>query len=137
MSFSLTDNGVREIQKMVHLTVSDCYLMETCHMRLCFSSQMLEISDCNLVTDVGIMDGVLTGTPKPHLRELSLGLLQTLNEPVLFRLSYFYENLSVLDLNGVSIAVTDNAMQHILRHMRFLRKLNVDSCCKVSRCPTT
>lgn len=93
---------------------------------------MLEISDCNLVTDVGIMDGVLTGTPKPHLTELSLGLLQTLNEPVLIRLSYFYENLSVLDLNSVSIAVTDNALQHILRHMRFLRKLNVDSCCKVS-----
>jgi hypothetical protein len=93
---------------------------------------MLEISDCNVVTDVGIMDGVLTGTPKPNLKELSLGLLQTLTEPVLFRLSYFYENLSVLDLGGVSIAVTDNAMQQILRHMRFIRKLNVDSCCKVS-----
>lgn len=98
---------------------------------------MLEISDCNLVTDVGIMDGVLTGTPKPHLKELSLGLLQTLSENVLFRLSYFYENLSVLDLNGVAIAVTDKSMQHILRHMRFLRKLNVDSCCKVSFTLTT
>lgn len=93
---------------------------------------MLEISDCNLVTDVGIMDGVLTGTPKPHLQELSLGLLQTLTEPILLRLSYFYENLSVLDLGGVSIAVTDNSMQSILRHMRFLRKINVESCCKVS-----
>jgi hypothetical protein len=77
------------------------------------------------------MDGVLSGTPKPHLKELNLGLLQTLNEPVLFRLSYFYDKLSVLDLGGVSIAVTDNAMQQILRQMRFLRKLNVESCCKV------
>jgi hypothetical protein len=78
------------------------------------------------------MDGVLSGTPKPRLKELNLGLLQTLTEPVLFRLSYFYDNLTTLDLNGVSIAVTDNAMQQILRHMRFLRKLNVDSCCKVT-----
>lgn len=77
------------------------------------------------------MDGVLSGTPKPHLKELSLGLLQTLNEPVLLRLSYFYDKLSILDLGGVSIAVTDNAMQQIMRQMRLLRKLNVDSCCKV------
>lgn len=28
LSFSLTDNGVREIQKMVHLKVSDCNLNE-------------------------------------------------------------------------------------------------------------
>lgn len=96
---------------------------------------MLEISDCNLVTDVGIMDGVLSGTPKPHLKELNLGLLQTLTEPVLFRLSYFYDQLNILDLGGVSIAVTDTALQNILRHMRFLRKLNVDSCCKVSKLP--
>lgn len=94
--------------------------------------QRLEISDCNIVTDAGIMDGVLSGTPKPRLKDLSLGLLQTLTEPVLIRLSYFYDNLSILDLGGVSIAVTDSSMQHILRHMRFLRKLNVDSCCKVS-----
>lgn len=101
----------------------------------CVLFQMLEISDCNLVTDVGIMDGVLSGTPKPHLKELNLGLLQTLTEPVLFRLSYFYDQLNILDLGGVSIAVTDTALQNILRHMRLLRKLNVDSCCKVSKLP--
>lgn len=78
------------------------------------------------------MDGVLLGTAKPHLKELSLGLLLNLTESVVFRLSYVYENLNVLDLCGVSLAVTDNSLQMIFRHMRLLRSLNVDSCCKVN-----
>lgn len=78
------------------------------------------------------MDGVLLGTPKPYLRNLSLGLLLNLTESVVFRMSYFYENLKVLDLCGVSLAVTDNSLQMIFRHMRLLRSLNVDSCCKVN-----
>lgn len=81
------------------------------------------------------MDGVLSGTPKASLRELNLSLLKDLGEPVVTRLSYFYENLNVLDLGAVTLAVTDNSLQMILRHMRFLRYLNVDSCCKV-RPPT-
>lgn len=93
--------------------------------------QSLEISDCDYVTDVGIMDGVLSGTPKAELRELNLSLLKDLGEPVVTRLSYFYENLNVLDLGAVTLAVTDNSLQMILRHMTFLRYLNVDSCCKV------
>lgn len=73
------------------------------------------------------------GNPKQHLRDLSLGLLQNLTEAVVLRMSYFYENLSVLDLGGVSLAVTDNSLQMILRHMRLLRFFNVDSCCKVNK----
>lgn len=92
----------------------------------------MEISDCDQVTDVGINDGILSGKPKDTLRELNLGLLQNLTETVLYRLSYFYENLTYLDLGGNSIAVTDDSLQRIIRHMRFLKKLNLDSCCKVS-----
>lgn len=77
------------------------------------------------------MDGVLMGNPKKHLKELSLGLLLNLTEAVVLRMSYVYENISALDLNGVSLAVTDHSLQMILRHMIFLRSLNVDSCCKV------
>lgn len=83
------------------------------------------------MTDAGIMDGVLLGPKKCHLRELNLGLLQTLTEACVLRMSYEYENLSALDLGGVSLAVTDNSLQMIFRHMRLLRYLNVDSCCKV------
>lgn len=95
-------------------------------------SQSLEISDCDHVTDVGIIDGVLTGNPKAHLKELNLALLQNLTEAVVLRMSYFYESLNVLDLGGVSLAVTDNSLQMIFRHMRLLRFLNVDSCCKLT-----
>lgn len=76
------------------------------------------------------MDGVLLGNPK--LKELNLSLLQNLTEAVVYRMSYVYENLNVLNLAGVSIAVVDNSLQMILRHMKLLRFLNVDSCCKVS-----
>ena len=109
---NLTDNGVRELVKLEYL-------------------EELEISECDCVTDVGIMDGVLSGKPKASLKNLNLSLLKVLTEPVLHRLSYFYENLNVLDLAGVSLAVTDESLQMIFRHMRFLRFLNVDSCCKV------
>lgn len=71
------------------------------------------------------------GNSKKKLRELSLYLLKSLTEAVVFRMSYVYENLNVLDLGGVSLAVTDNSLQMIFRHMRLLRFLNVDSCCKV------
>lgn len=94
--------------------------------------QSVEISDCDHVTDVGIHDGILSGKPKKTLRELNLGLLQNLTETVICRLSYFYDHLSCLDLGGVSIAVTDESLQQIIRHMGLLRKLNLDSCCKVS-----
>lgn len=77
------------------------------------------------------MDGVLLDTPKPDLKHLSLGLLLNLTEPVIFRMSYLYETLNLLDLCGVSLAVTDNSLQMIFRHMKLLRSFNVDSCCKV------
>jgi hypothetical protein len=83
------------------------------------------------VTDVGILDGVVLGNPKKKLRTLSLCLLQNLTEALVLRMSYVYENLLVLDLGGVSLAVTDHSLQMIFRHMRLLRFLNVDSCCKV------
>lgn len=71
------------------------------------------------------------GPRKCRLRKLNLGLLQSLTEAVVLRMSYVYENLSALDLCGVSLAVTDNSLQMIFRHMKLLRYFNVDSCCKV------
>lgn len=48
------------------------------------------------------------------------------------RMSYILEHLSLLDLAGVAVAVVDTNLQEIFRHMRLLRYLNVDSCCKVN-----
>lgn len=79
------------------------------------------------------MDSVLSEHPKEKLSEIRLSFLLTLTEPVVCRMSYMYaKTLTVLDMAGVSLAVTDNALQMVFRHMTLLRYLNVDSCCKVT-----
>lgn len=78
------------------------------------------------------MEGVLTGNPKEEMREMRLSVMTNLTENVINRMSYFYVNLRVLDLGGVSNAVTDNSIQLVLRHMKLLRFLNVESCCKLT-----
>lgn len=111
---NLTDMGVRELGKLKQL-------------------KSLEISDCDYVTDVGIMEGVLGDeNSKGAMKEMRLSVMTNLTEAVVFRMSYFYENLRVLDLGGVSNAVTDNSIQMIFRHMKFLRFLNIESCCKLT-----
>lgn len=75
---------------------------------------------------------MLQGTPLKALRELYLGLLTELTEGIFPNLACQYENLYTLDLGGTNVAVTDNAMQLIFRHMVSLRFLNVDSCSKVN-----
>ncbi|XP_070508367.1 F-box and leucine-rich repeat protein 13-like [Chironomus tepperi] len=110
---NLTDHGVKELNKLKHL-------------------KSLEISDCDYVTDVGVMEGVLSGDPKDKMEELRLSVMTNLSENIIFRMSYFFPNLKVLDLGGVSNAVTDLSIQLIFRHMKYLRFLNVESCCKLT-----
>ena len=75
---------------------------------------------------------MLQETPFKALRELYLGLLTELTEGIFPNLTCQYENLYTLDLGGTNVAVTDNAMQLIFKHMVSLRFLNVDSCSKVN-----
>lgn len=79
------------------------------------------------------MEGVLNeGNPRDKMKELRLSMMTNLNEGVVLRMAYFYENLSVLDFGLASNAVTDNTIQMIFRHMKLLRFLNVESCCKLT-----
>ncbi|KAG5666476.1 hypothetical protein PVAND_014503 [Polypedilum vanderplanki] len=110
---NVTDFSVRELHKLKNL-------------------KSLEISDCDYVTDTGIMEGVLYGKPNNKMTELRLGVMTNLSESVVLRMSYYYENLNVVDLGGASNAVTDHSIQMIFRHMKFLRFLNIESCCKVT-----
>jgi hypothetical protein len=110
---NLTDLGVRDLSKLQRL-------------------RSLEISDCDYVTDAGVLEGVLQGANKREMRELRLSVMTNLTEAVVVRMSYYYEQLRVLDLGGVSNAVTDSSMQMVLRHMKLLRFLNVESCCKLT-----
>lgn len=110
---NLTDIGVRELQKLNKL-------------------QSLEISNCDHVSDVGVMDGVVLGTPKSQLREINLSLLVKITENVVNRLAYQYEFIRKLDLGGSSTGVTDSSLQIILKQLKMLRYLNIDNCCKVT-----
>lgn len=111
--YNLTDHGVREITKLLQL-------------------ESLEVSNCNFVTDDGLMNGLVYGKPKKNLKELYLGLLANISENIIFRLAYACESLISLDLSGSSHAVTDNALQMVFKQMRLLRHLNLDSCCKLT-----
>lgn len=96
------------------------------------SLEVLTITSCDLVTDEGIHDGLLCGTPKKHLRELNFGLLSNITENVFARLGTKYHNqITSLDLGGSS-NLADDALQTIFCHFPYIRHLNLDSCCKIT-----
>lgn len=79
-----------------------------------FDFQSVEISNCDHVTDLGISDGIIIGTPKLSMRKINLSLLVNITENVICKLVYFYSHIQSLDLGGCNIAVTDNALQVII-----------------------
>jgi F-box and leucine-rich repeat protein 9 len=109
----VTDYCLREISKVEHLEV-------------------LDITNCELVTDEGIHEALLTGTPKKKLRELYFGLLSNITENLFARLgTKLHNQLTYLDLGG-STNLADDALQTIFCHFPYIRHLNLDSCCKIS-----
>jgi F-box/leucine-rich repeat protein 9 len=94
--------------------------------------EVLDITNCDLVTDEGIHDGLLCGTPKKKLRELYFGLLSNITENIFARLgTKLHNQVTMLDLGG-STNLADDALQTIFSHFPFIRYLNLDSCCKIS-----
>lgn len=109
----VTDYCLRELSKVEHLEV-------------------LDITNCELVTDEGIHEALLTGTPKKKLRELYFGLLSNITENLFARLgTKLHNQLTYLDLGG-STNLADDALQTIFCHFPYIRYLNLDSCCKIS-----
>lgn len=109
----VTDYCLRELSKLEHLEV-------------------LDVTSCDLITDEGIHDGLLCGTPKKKLRELYFGLLSNITENIFARLgTKLHNQLTVLDLGG-STNLADDALQTIFCHFPFIRYLTLDSCCKIS-----
>jgi F-box and leucine-rich repeat protein 9 len=109
----VTDYCLREIAKLEFLEV-------------------LDITRCELVTDEGIFEALITGHPKKNLKELYFGLLSQISENLFARLgSKLHNQLTVLDLGG-STNLADDALQTIFCHYPFIRYLNLDSCCKIS-----
>lgn len=109
----VTDYCLREIVKLENLEV-------------------LDITCCELVTDEGIHDGLLCGTPKKKLRELYFGLLSNMTENLFARLgTKLHNQITTLDLGG-STNLADDALQTIFCHFPYIRYLSLDSCCKIT-----
>ena len=109
----VTDYCLREIVKLENL-------------------EILTITSCELITDEGIHDGLLCGTPKKNLRELNFGLLSNITENLFARLgTKLHNQLTKLDLGG-STNLADDALQTIFWHFPFIRYLDLDSLCKIT-----
>lgn len=109
----VTDYCLREVSKLAHL-------------------ELLDITMCDLITDEGLHDGLLCGTPKKNLRELYFGLLSNITENVFARLgTKFHNQLTSLDLGG-STNLADDALQTIFAHFPMIRNLNLDYCCRIT-----
>lgn len=94
--------------------------------------EVLDITSCDLVTDEGIHNGLLCGTPKKKLKELYFGLLSNITESLFAKFGPKFRNqLTHLDLGG-STNLFDDALQTIFGHFPFIRYLNLDSCCKIT-----
>lgn len=98
----------------------------------CENLESLDITACDLVTDQGIHDALMVGTPKKNIKKLYFALLSNITEVMFVRLGpKFHEQLTHLDLGG-STNLADDALQTIFCHFTKLRYLNLDSCCKIS-----
>lgn len=94
--------------------------------------EALDITACDLVTDEGIHDALMVGTPKKYLKELYFALLSNITEVMFVRLGpKLHEQLTHLDLGG-STNLADDALQTIFCHFTKIKFLNLDSCCKIS-----
>ncbi|KAL7021196.1 hypothetical protein ACKWTF_011794 [Chironomus riparius] len=98
----------------------------------CEYLEAIDITACDLVTDEGIHDALMIGTPKKHMKELYFALLSNITEVMFVRLGpKFHEQITHLDLGG-STNLADDALQTIFCHFTKIRFLNLDSCCKIS-----
>lgn len=115
------------LRKCTHVT--DYCLRELCK---CEHLESLDITSCDLVTNEGIHDGLLCGTPKKKLKELYFGLLSNITENIFARIgTKLHKQLTYLDLGG-STNLADDALQTIFCHFPYIRFLNLDSCCKIT-----
>ncbi|KAG5667646.1 hypothetical protein PVAND_015620 [Polypedilum vanderplanki] len=98
----------------------------------CENLVTLDISSCDLVTDEGIYNSLMVGTPKKNLKQIYFALLSNITEAMFVRLgTKFHEQITHLDLGG-STNLADDALQTIFNHFTKIRFLNLDSCCKIS-----
>lgn len=91
----------------------------------------LNISKCDLILGDGIIKGICNKI-NPRLRELHMGHLGNITDNVVICLSESLPNLTILDLGFCFDAVTDKAVQSILKNNSNLQTLILNQCHKLT-----
>lgn len=126
----------KSMTQLKKLILTKCWLINDVGLRevsRLLSLQVLNITSCDRVTDLGILEGLIPhGRKFFKLKELYLGLLPYMSILAIYRLSQQYDELEVLDLSGSSNSITDEALQMIFRYQLKLKHLNLDCCAKIT-----
>lgn len=94
------------------------------------SFQILDISECELVTSSAITDGIAKNKNE-KLQELYLSAL-IIDDKAILKITQNIQNLRVLDLSYCFNQMNDLCLQMISKNLIWLRELNLDFCDKVS-----
>ncbi|XP_055590692.1 uncharacterized protein LOC129742775 [Uranotaenia lowii] len=108
----LTDEGIMNIVKLENLEV-------------------LDLSNCEKISDKAMFNGVV-GRKIKRLKELYLCELPYLSDYTLIQVTLNFSMIQILDLSCTPNAASDPTMQYINFYLVHMRKLNLDSCNKIS-----
>lgn len=126
----------RNMKHLQRLILSKCWLINDAGLKevnRLTDLQLLDVSCCDRLTDLGLLDGLVShGKKFLKLKELHLGLLPYMSITAIYRFSQQYDELEVLDLSGSSNSITDEALQMICRFQLKLKYLNLDCCAKIT-----
>ncbi|XP_055531452.1 dynein regulatory complex subunit 6-like isoform X1 [Wyeomyia smithii] len=108
----ISDEGVADMHTMQHL-------------------QVLDISNCERISDYGIMTGIVGKRPR-IVTELYLNLLNNLTDSTLYYMLVTFKNIQILDLDSTTNCVTDASIQYIACYLHNLKYLNVTACTQLT-----
>ena len=108
----LTDRGVKGISNLIHL-------------------ECLDLSNCEKITDYGIMSAVTEGKQK-KMSELYLSYMTKITDTFLMKAAITYKNIETLDLENSINCITDCSIQYISCYLINLKHLNLHGCSKVN-----
>lgn len=92
--------------------------------------KVLDISECDSITSAAIIDGIASKRNEV-LEELYLSALNICDKAIT-TVAENIPNLRVLDLSFCINHVDDVCVQMVLKHLTFLRELNLESCERIS-----
>lgn len=133
LSLRLTDPSLLEICRS--LTQLKTLKLRRCRaitnqsikeIRLLKNLECLDLSECDAITSVGFIEGVVN-EPNDRLKELHVSALN-ICELAVIKIAESLKNLLLLDLSFCRNAVTNLGIQMIFKHLTKLKTLNLEFC---------